>query len=160
MREVFRAKLSTKDGICLWLVLLDCLRALEESAIAERGLPNDSRILEATASIWRRQGKFEAAVDRLEGALELSPKDAACRQFDVVRQSGLGNGDVAIAADYSKRDSICRLSSSKLGRREGASEDAIARSTSDNASCGRPSFSALRAPPSTNSFKTYGLFTG
>jgi serine/threonine-protein kinase len=54
----------------------DYERALEELAIAERGLPNDSRILEATAYIWRRQGKFEAAVDRLKRAFELSLRDA------------------------------------------------------------------------------------
>ncbi len=51
-------------------------RALEELAIAEKGLPNDSRILRVTASIWRRQGKFEAAVDRRKRAFELSPQDA------------------------------------------------------------------------------------
>jgi non-specific serine/threonine protein kinase len=51
----------------------DYERALEELAIAERGLPNDSRIIEATAWIWRRQGKFEAALDRMKKAFELSP---------------------------------------------------------------------------------------
>ncbi|UCG52289.1 MAG: protein kinase [Candidatus Latescibacterota bacterium] len=52
-------------------------RALEELAIAARGLPpNDGRLLEATAYIWRRQGKFEAAVDYLKKALEMSPRDA------------------------------------------------------------------------------------
>jgi serine/threonine-protein kinase len=54
----------------------DYERALEELAIAERGLPNDVRILEATANIWRRQGKFEAAVDRRKRVFELSPQDA------------------------------------------------------------------------------------
>jgi non-specific serine/threonine protein kinase len=54
----------------------DYERALEELAIAERGLPNDSRILEATAYIWRRQGKFEAAADRMKEAFELSPQEA------------------------------------------------------------------------------------
>jgi serine/threonine-protein kinase len=54
----------------------DYERALEELAIAEKGLPNDSRILVVTASIWRRQGKFEAAADRFKGAFELSPQDA------------------------------------------------------------------------------------
>jgi serine/threonine-protein kinase len=51
-------------------------RALEELAIAERGLPNNSRILAATAYIWRRQGKFEAALDHLKKAFELNPQDA------------------------------------------------------------------------------------
>ena len=50
--------------------------ALEEVAIAERGLPNDVRILLLTSGIWRRQGKFEAALNRFEAAFELSPQDA------------------------------------------------------------------------------------
>lgn len=54
----------------------DYERALEELAIAERGFPSDSRILSLTGAIWRRQGKFEAAVDPWERALELSPQDA------------------------------------------------------------------------------------
>ena len=54
----------------------DYERALEELAIAERGLPNDSRILTLTAYIWRRQGKFQAAVERFKGAFELSPQEA------------------------------------------------------------------------------------
>jgi serine/threonine-protein kinase len=54
----------------------DYERALEELAIAERGLRNDSRVLMATAAVLRRQGEFEAAVDRLKAAFELSPQDA------------------------------------------------------------------------------------
>ena len=54
----------------------DYERALEELAIARRGLPNDSRIIEVTAFIWRCQGKFEAALDRMKEAFELSPQDA------------------------------------------------------------------------------------
>jgi serine/threonine-protein kinase len=50
-------------------------RALEELAIAERGLPNDERILRLTGYILRRQGKLEAAVDRFKKAFELSPQD-------------------------------------------------------------------------------------
>ena len=49
-------------------------RALEELAIAERGLPNDEQILRLTGYILRRQGKFEAAVDRFKKAFELSPQ--------------------------------------------------------------------------------------
>jgi serine/threonine-protein kinase len=54
----------------------DYEQALEEVAIAERGLPNDVRILLLTSGIWRRQGKSEAAVDGFEGAFALSPRDA------------------------------------------------------------------------------------
>jgi tetratricopeptide (TPR) repeat protein len=54
----------------------DYERALEELAMAERGLPNNARTLELAAWIWRRQGKFEAAANRLKRAFELSPQDA------------------------------------------------------------------------------------
>jgi len=54
----------------------DYERALEELAIAEKGLPNHYRILNATANILRRQGKFEAAVVRRKRAFELNPQAA------------------------------------------------------------------------------------
>jgi len=54
----------------------DYERALEALDVARRGLPNDSRIIEVTAWILRCQGKFEAALDRMKEAFELSPQDA------------------------------------------------------------------------------------
>jgi serine/threonine protein kinase/tetratricopeptide (TPR) repeat protein len=50
--------------------------ALEELAIAERGLPKDSRILQVAGFIRRRQGLFDKALNNLTAALELSPQDA------------------------------------------------------------------------------------
>ncbi len=52
-------------------------RALEEFAIAEKDLPNDTRILEAVAFIWRRQGNFEAGLSNLKRVSEMNPRDAA-----------------------------------------------------------------------------------
>jgi TolB-like protein/Flp pilus assembly protein TadD len=51
-------------------------RALKEFAIAEKGLPNDNRILEAIAYVRRRQGNFAVALDYLKRAFELSPQNA------------------------------------------------------------------------------------
>jgi serine/threonine-protein kinase len=51
-------------------------RALEEFAIAEKDLPNDTRILEAVAFIWRRQGNFEDALRNLKRVSEMNPRDA------------------------------------------------------------------------------------
>jgi serine/threonine protein kinase/Tfp pilus assembly protein PilF len=48
-------------------------RALEELAIAEKGLPNDYSILLALAAIRRRQGKFETSVSLYARAIELNP---------------------------------------------------------------------------------------
>jgi serine/threonine-protein kinase len=52
-------------------------KALEEFAIAERGLPNDPRILMAEGYIWRRQGRFEDAVVNFAQAFQLDPRDHA-----------------------------------------------------------------------------------
>ncbi len=49
--------------------------ALRELEIAEQSLPNDPRILEAKAYIWRRQGRWEEAARNLEHAFELNPND-------------------------------------------------------------------------------------
>lgn len=63
-------------GNYYYYVHKDYDRALEEFAIAEQGLPNDTRIFEYTAYIWRRQGKFKESTSALKRALELSPQDA------------------------------------------------------------------------------------
>ena len=52
-------------------------RALEELAIAEKGMPNNPRILKAIAFIRRRQGSFQAAADSLKRTFELSPQDSS-----------------------------------------------------------------------------------
>ncbi len=51
-------------------------RALEEFAIAGKDLPNDAELLAATAYVYRRQGRWEEALVKLEKALELDPMDA------------------------------------------------------------------------------------
>ena len=51
-------------------------RALEQLALAEAGLPSDPDVLGAKAYIWRRQGKFRAAVERLEWVFLLNPRNA------------------------------------------------------------------------------------
>jgi len=48
-------------------------RALEEFAIASRGLPNDSDLLADIAYIWRRQGLFEQSIESMKKAAELDP---------------------------------------------------------------------------------------
>ena len=51
-------------------------RALEELAIAEEGLPNDSRIKSYIGYIKRRQGNLEEAISYLKKAFELDPQAA------------------------------------------------------------------------------------
>jgi len=63
-------------GNYYYYVHKDYDQALEEFAIAERGLPNDTRIFESISYIWRRQGKFKESISPLKRALELSPQDA------------------------------------------------------------------------------------
>ena len=55
-----------------------CLRAynqaLTELSLAEEEQANDARILEIKALIWRRQGKFAAAIEHLKMAFRLDPR--------------------------------------------------------------------------------------
>jgi TolB-like protein/Flp pilus assembly protein TadD/predicted Ser/Thr protein kinase len=48
-------------------------RALQELAIAEKGLPNNSLIFEAIGYIRRRQGHFEESLENIEKAIQLNP---------------------------------------------------------------------------------------
>jgi len=50
-------------------------QALRELALAEAGLPNYPEILLTKAYIWRRQGKFEAAVEQMQQEFLLNPRD-------------------------------------------------------------------------------------
>jgi eukaryotic-like serine/threonine-protein kinase len=54
----------------------DYVRALETLTNASKKLPNDSRILEVTGYIWRRQGKFDEAVEELKKAAAFDPRSA------------------------------------------------------------------------------------
>ncbi|MGB5159751.1 MAG: protein kinase [Thermoanaerobaculia bacterium] len=49
--------------------------ALSNFLAASEADPNNAEILAATAYIWRRQGKFEEGIERLERAFELSPRN-------------------------------------------------------------------------------------
>ena len=54
---------------------LDYNSALEQFAIVQKSLPNDSTLLEGIAYVLRRQEKLEQAATILEKALEFSPRD-------------------------------------------------------------------------------------
>jgi non-specific serine/threonine protein kinase len=51
-------------------------RALEEFRLAERGRPNDSKSIEATAYVLRRLGDFGGALRKLTDAFKLDPMNA------------------------------------------------------------------------------------
>ncbi len=53
----------------------DYPRALEEFAIAERGLPGHSQLLTLLGAIRRRQGRLDEALAKEEEAIALSPRD-------------------------------------------------------------------------------------
>ena len=63
-------------GYCYSLIHHDYDRALEELAIAERGLPGEVTLLYARGLIWRSQGKWEEALASLERAVTLSPRSS------------------------------------------------------------------------------------
>jgi TolB-like protein/Tfp pilus assembly protein PilF len=77
--------------------------ALAEIGIASRTLPNDSRIIEWTGYIKRRQGKQEEALHSLDRALELDP-----RNFRLLQQIALSDqmlrrfGEMAAVLDRAR----------------------------------------------------------
>jgi len=54
---------------------LDYDRARPELALAQRALPNNAQVLALTSFIDRRQGRWQEAVQNLEHALELDPRN-------------------------------------------------------------------------------------
>jgi eukaryotic-like serine/threonine-protein kinase len=90
--------------------LQDYDRALEQFAIAQAGATSDPEILGAKGYVWRRQGKFRAALDELKQVFLLNPRDAILayeiaftyyklREFDAAE--GLLNISIALAPDQS-----------------------------------------------------------
>ena len=63
-------------GLYYYLCHQDYDRALDELSIAEKGLPNNSRITEYVGYIQRRQGNFEGSIINTKKAIELNPQDA------------------------------------------------------------------------------------
>jgi serine/threonine protein kinase/Flp pilus assembly protein TadD len=66
---------------------LDYDHALAELEVARQSLPNDSRIFELTASIQRRQGRWEESTRNFERSIELDP-----RNFFTLQQVALSYG--------------------------------------------------------------------
>ncbi len=60
-------------GTYYYLCHRDYNRALEELAIAEKGLPNDCDVLFYIGNIRRRQGKWEEGLENFKSASELDP---------------------------------------------------------------------------------------
>jgi len=63
------------QGFALYYGERDYKRALQEFAIAQRGLPNDSQVYLVIGAIQRRQGEWEQSTANLEKAVSLNPKD-------------------------------------------------------------------------------------
>jgi len=53
----------------------DYEKAFEEFTVAERDMPNDSRIISIVGAIVKRQGNIEKSAEQYKKALELSPRD-------------------------------------------------------------------------------------
>ena len=62
-------------GYSLYYGAQDFNAALDEFAIAQRSLPNDSQVYLVVGAIQRRQGKWKDSTANLEKAAKLNPKD-------------------------------------------------------------------------------------
>ena len=62
-------------GNCYYYGDTNYERALQEYAIAQRGLPNESRVYMAIGAIQRRQGKWDESIANMKKAAVLDPKN-------------------------------------------------------------------------------------
>jgi TolB-like protein len=97
----------------LYYALRDYKGAQDELEIAGRGLPNDSRILELTGYIVRRQGKAEEGVRLLEKALAFDPRNVellrqAAFSYETLRRypQAAEARDRALQIDPANRESV------------------------------------------------------
>jgi TolB-like protein/Tfp pilus assembly protein PilF len=62
-------------GFAFYYLERDYARALEEFALAQKGLPNDAEVYLSIGAIQRRQGKWEESNANLEKAASLTPNE-------------------------------------------------------------------------------------
>ena len=55
----------------------DMEQALNKWTLAEKMIPDDPRILEAKANLFETQGRWEEAIESVEKAIQMSPKEAS-----------------------------------------------------------------------------------
>jgi TolB-like protein/class 3 adenylate cyclase len=72
-------------------------RAREELAKAQRGLPNNSRIFYFLGLIDRRQGRWDEAIQNLERAVDLDPRNASTLADMMFTYFALGRYEDAVA---------------------------------------------------------------
>src|SRR6266581_1539997 len=82
----------------LYFGLRDYAGALAELEIARRALPNDPRLFELTGYILRRRGQQEEALQNLQRAVELDPRNFFTLQQIAISYQLLGRYAEAIAA--------------------------------------------------------------
>lgn len=82
-------------GFSLYYLERDYGRALQEFAIAQRGLPNSSEVYLAIGAIQRRQGKWEESNANLEKAADLSPNETWPLQNLILNYQMLRNFEAA-----------------------------------------------------------------
>jgi serine/threonine-protein kinase len=70
-------EVSLAAGLYHLLLYRDTERAMEEIAIAERGLPDSKEIFEARSFVFETQGRLEDAIEQNLKALKVSPMDAS-----------------------------------------------------------------------------------
>jgi TolB-like protein/tRNA A-37 threonylcarbamoyl transferase component Bud32 len=73
----------------LYWAYRDYDRAREELAVAQKALPNESRIPLMTGFIDRRQGRWEKSIEEMDRALELDPRDFSILQQVSISYEGL-----------------------------------------------------------------------
>ena len=66
----------------------DFERAVEQYVIAEQGMPGETSILRAIASVYRRNGNFQRSLDIMARAIELDPRNTGLLRFQAGTYAG------------------------------------------------------------------------
>jgi TolB-like protein/Tfp pilus assembly protein PilF len=88
-------------GNCYYYGDRDYERALQEYAIAQRGLPNDSRVFMAIGAIQRRQGKWTDSIANMKKAAVLDPRNPS--NLKELAETYVGLRDYSTAAELIDR---------------------------------------------------------
>jgi TolB-like protein/Tfp pilus assembly protein PilF len=113
-------------GFSFYYLELDYARALQEFAIAQKGLPNDAEVYLAIGAIQRRQGKWAESTANLEKAASLSPNETWPLQNLALNYQMVRNFDAAMRT----LDRALKLAPDSLGLRSIKAQQGIIESGS------------------------------
>ncbi|MGZ5002154.1 MAG: FlgO family outer membrane protein [Chthoniobacterales bacterium] len=108
-----------QKGVYAYHGFRDYATAQEEFEKARRSLPNSARLYNILAAVYRRQGRWDEALNRYERAIELDPRNFVIAEEAAFTYLGVGKSDkgeklLKRAVELSPKDYFARVAVAQI----------------------------------------------